>query len=71
MGYWAYMKDRMAPIVVFSCGMAAFLSVGKELWAGAGAAALAIAFFFSIFSVLWLLGAIIGRKPRRDLARLR
>lgn len=70
MGYWDYLKDRLTPIGLFAAGMFGALSVGHDPLSALMAAWLAMGFFFCIFSVLWLLGAIIGHKPRRNLPRL-
>lgn len=70
MGYWEYLKDRLTPIGLFAAGMCGALSIGHDPLSAFMAAWIAVAFFFGIFSVLWLLSAIIGRKPRRDLSRL-
>ena len=71
MGYFAYMKDRLTPIGLFAAGMFGALSVGHDVLSALLAAWLAVGFFACIFSVLWFLGAIIRRQPRRQLPRLR
>lgn len=70
MTYLEYMRDRMTPISLFAVGMCGALSVGRSPLAALMAAWLAVAFFFVIFSVLWLLCAIVRREPRRELTRL-
>lgn len=72
MGYLEYLKSRLGMLVPFMLVMMVLLTLRSgDFLAAVAAAWLASAFFFCIFSMLWLLGAVIGRKPRRQLTRLR
>lgn len=72
MGYLEYLRSSLGPFVPFLFAMAAVLALRSgEVWAAIGATWLAALFFGFVFSMLWLLGAIVGRKPRRQLTRLR
>lgn len=72
MEYWSYLKSRMAPFLTFCPVMALVLWTSHgEFWAAVVAALLALAFFASVFSTLWLLGTVVRRKPRRELFGLR
>lgn len=72
MGYLEYLRSRLGGFVPFLFAFGLLLGIaGGKPWESIGAALLAVAFFTLVFSTLWLLSAIIGRKPRRQLPRLR
>lgn len=72
MGFFSYLKSRVWFFVPFLLVFAAIQGFRTHDWAtAAGAFLIAAAFFALVFTVLGLLRAVIGRKPSRQLSRLR